>query len=53
MVLKTLFWKKQNKNPSQKRAGGVARGVDSEFKPQYNQKKKKKKEFGIAVELCV
>jgi hypothetical protein len=24
-----------SKNPSQKRAGGVAHGVDPEFKPQY------------------
>jgi hypothetical protein len=39
-VLKTL----SQKNPSQKkRAGGVAQGVDPEFKPQYCQKKKKKK----------
>jgi hypothetical protein len=27
------------KNPSQKRAGGVAQGVGLEFKPQYCQKK--------------
>jgi hypothetical protein len=26
------------KNPSQKRAGGVAQGVDSEFKSQYHKK---------------
>jgi hypothetical protein len=26
-------------NPSQKRAGGVAQGVDPEFKPQYHKKK--------------
>jgi hypothetical protein len=30
-------------NSSQKRAGGVAQDVDSEFKPQYHKKKKKKK----------
>jgi hypothetical protein len=30
------------KNPSQKRAGGVAQGVGPEFKPQYCKKKKKK-----------
>jgi hypothetical protein len=30
------------KTPSQKRAGGVAQGVDPEFKPQYCQKKKKR-----------
>jgi hypothetical protein len=29
------------KNPSQKRAGGVAQGVDPEFKSQYHKKKKK------------
>jgi hypothetical protein len=31
IVSKTL----SQKNPSQKRAGGVAQGVGSEFKPQY------------------
>jgi hypothetical protein len=31
------------KNPSQKRAGGVAQGEAPEFKPQYCKKKKKKK----------
>jgi hypothetical protein len=30
------------KNPSQKRAGGVAQGIGPEFKPQYCAKKKKK-----------
>jgi hypothetical protein len=30
------------KNPSQKRASGVAQGIGPEFKPQYHQKKKKK-----------
>jgi hypothetical protein len=29
------------KNPSQKRAGGVAQGEGPEFKPQYYQKRKK------------
>jgi hypothetical protein len=29
------------KNPSQKRAGGVAQDVGPEFKPWYCQKKKK------------
>jgi hypothetical protein len=28
-------------NPSQKRAGGMAEGVDAEFVPQYCKKKKK------------
>jgi hypothetical protein len=37
MVHKTL----SGKNPSQKRAGGVAQGVGPKFKPQYHQKKKK------------
>jgi hypothetical protein len=37
VVHKTL----SQKNPSQKRAGGVAQGVDPEFKTQYRQKKKK------------
>jgi hypothetical protein len=27
------------KNPSEKRAGGVAQGVVPEFKPQYHKKK--------------
>jgi hypothetical protein len=31
------------KNPSQKRAGGVAQGVSPEFKPQYRKTNKKKK----------
>jgi hypothetical protein len=31
------------KNHHKKRAGGVAQGVGSEFKPQYHKKKKKKK----------
>jgi hypothetical protein len=30
--------KKKKKNPSQKQAGGVAQGEDSEFKPQYSKK---------------
>jgi hypothetical protein len=38
IVLKTL----SRKNPSQKRAGGVAQGVDPEFKPQYCKNKKQK-----------
>jgi hypothetical protein len=29
------------KKPSQKRAGGVAQGAGSEFKPQYRKKEKK------------
>jgi hypothetical protein len=37
IVRKTL----SQKNPSQKRAGGVAQGVGSEFNTQYHQKKKK------------
>jgi hypothetical protein len=38
IVHKTLSWK----NSPQKRAGGVAPGVDPEFLPQYRKKKKKK-----------
>jgi hypothetical protein len=38
-VHKTL----SQKNPSQKRAGGVSQGKGPEFKPQYHKKKKKKK----------
>jgi hypothetical protein len=34
------------KNPSQKRDGRVTQGVGPEFKPQYLQKKKKRKEKG-------
>jgi hypothetical protein len=37
IVCETLSWK----NPLQKRAGGVAQGVGSEFKPYYHKKKKK------------
>jgi hypothetical protein len=29
------------KNPTQKRAGGMAQGVGSEFKPQYCKKERK------------
>jgi hypothetical protein len=32
-----------SKTPSQKRAGGVARGVSPKFKPQYQKKQKTKK----------
>jgi hypothetical protein len=39
MVCETL----PQKNPSQKRAGGVAYSVGPEFKPQYHKKKKKTK----------
>jgi hypothetical protein len=35
----TLF----RKNPSQKRAGGLAQGVGPEFKPHYCKRKEKKK----------
>jgi hypothetical protein len=34
IVLETLY----RKNPSQKRAGGVAQGVGPEFKPQYHRR---------------
>jgi hypothetical protein len=34
------------KNPSQKRAGGVTEGVGPEFKPQYRKKKRKKERKG-------
>jgi hypothetical protein len=40
MVHKTLSEKTHDRNRG---AGGVAQGVDPEFKPQYRQKKKKKK----------
>jgi hypothetical protein len=30
------------KNPSQKRAGGMAQGIGPKSKPQYHKKKKKK-----------
>jgi hypothetical protein len=30
------------KNPSQKRAGGLVQGVGPEFKPQYQERKKEK-----------
>jgi hypothetical protein len=34
------------KNPSQKRAGGVTHGVDPEFKPQYRKRKEGRKGGG-------
>jgi hypothetical protein len=37
------------KNPSQKRAGGVAQGVGPEFKPQYYEKKCRRKCLGPCV----
>jgi hypothetical protein len=46
IVLKTLSWK----NPSLKRAGGVAQGVGLEFKPQYWRGKKKKDNYEWEVE---
>jgi hypothetical protein len=39
IVHKTL----SQKNPSQKRAGGEAQDEGPKFKPQYHQKKKKKR----------
>jgi hypothetical protein len=42
------IWKK---NLSQTRAGGVAQGVDPEFKPQYHKKKKKKEEEEMPQEM--
>jgi hypothetical protein len=47
LVLETPIWKKYH---HKKRAGGVAQGIGPEFKPQYCQKKKKKRkklEFGL------
>jgi hypothetical protein len=41
IVLKTL----SRKNPSQKRAGGVAQGIGPEFKPKEKRKRKKKSTF--------
>jgi hypothetical protein len=38
------------KNPSQKRAGGVAQGVGPDFKPQY-QKTNKQKKKTLKIEL--
>jgi hypothetical protein len=35
-----------SKNPSQKRAGGVAQGVSLEFKPQYHKNKEKREKNG-------
>jgi hypothetical protein len=40
------------RDPSQKRAGGVAQGVNPEFKTQYH-KKKKKKEREHKIVFCV
>jgi hypothetical protein len=41
IVHETLSQKKK-KNPTQKRASGMAHGVGPEFKPQYHKKKNKK-----------
>jgi hypothetical protein len=46
IVLKTL----SRKNPSPKRARGVAQGVGSEFKPSYHKKKKKSFCFEITTD---
>jgi hypothetical protein len=46
IVLETL----PGKNPSQKRAGGVAQGVGPDLKPQYHKKKKKK--MGVCLAFC-
>jgi hypothetical protein len=43
IVHKTL----SRKNPSQKRAGGMAQGVGPEFKPQYHKKRKNYFSVGI------
>jgi hypothetical protein len=40
VVLETLSLK----NPSQKRAGGVAQGIGPEFKPQYHKQNNNKKD---------
>jgi hypothetical protein len=49
IVCKTLSLKTQTKK--KKRAGGVAQGVGSQFKPQYCKKKKKKKVIGFVCDL--
>jgi hypothetical protein len=36
---------KKKKNPTQKRAGGVAEGVSPEFKPRTHQKNPKKNNY--------
>jgi hypothetical protein len=46
-VRKTL----SQENPSQKWAGGVAQGVNPEFKPQYCKKKKKKASLSDLISL--
>jgi hypothetical protein len=40
-----------SKNPSQKRAGGVAQGEDPEFKLQYHTHKKKKNVENVIMRL--
>jgi hypothetical protein len=42
VVLETL----SQKNPSQKRVGGVVQGIDPEFKPQSATKKKRNPKAG-------
>jgi hypothetical protein len=38
------------KNPSPKRAGGMAQGIGPEFKPQYHRKKNKNKNQDSSLE---
>jgi hypothetical protein len=44
-----VTWDPISKKPFTKKGWGVAQGVGSEFKPQYCQKKKKKKKPGTSV----
>jgi hypothetical protein len=49
MVRETLSQKNLHKD----RAGGVARGVSPEFKPQYRKRKKERKAAGLCTELTL
>jgi hypothetical protein len=43
------YLEKKEKNPITKRAGGMARGVDPEFKLQYHTHTKKKKQKKLEI----
>jgi hypothetical protein len=49
------LWDPISKNPSPKRAGGVAQGVEPEFKPQYHKKIKERSKMSsmTQISLCI
>jgi hypothetical protein len=53
-MVQSLPWQisQKKKKNHKKRAGGVAQGIGPEFKPQYQKKKKEKKNLGGLVCSC-